>query len=75
MPSGWARRMRALPPVHRDELDDDGMATVVTTRTCGSPGRFLGSATLLICRQVRRSIGADLDRLRACLMQGSGERR
>lgn len=66
---------RPFPMVIRYELDDDGTATAVAIQATGSPGRFFGWVTPLLRRQVRRSIGADLDRLRACLEQGSGDRR
>jgi hypothetical protein len=41
--------------------------TLVTIHTSGSPGRFFGWATPLMARQVRKSIAADLVRLRDCL--------
>ena len=49
------------------ELDDADGATSVAIRAVGSPGRFFGWATPLMARQVRRSIAADLGRLRSCL--------
>lgn len=42
-------------------------ATVAAIRASGEPGRFFGWATPLLRRQVRRSISADLERLRAVL--------
>ena len=42
-------------------------APQVAIHAIGSPGRFFGWATPLMTRQVRKSIAADLDRLRACL--------
>jgi hypothetical protein len=66
---------RPFPMVIRYELDDAGPATAVAIHATGSPGRFFGWATPLLRRQVRRSISADLERLRACLEQGAGERR
>ena len=49
------------------ELGDADGATSVAIRAVGSPGRFFGWATPLMARQVRRSIAADLGRLRSCL--------
>ena len=49
------------------ELDDVPEGTSVAIRAVGSPGRFFGWATPMMTRQVRRSITADLERLRACL--------
>lgn len=66
---------RPFPMVIRYELDDDATGTAVAIQATGSPGRFFGWATPLLRRRVRRSIGADLERLRACLEQGSGARR
>jgi hypothetical protein len=62
---------RPFPMEIRYELDDAGPGTTAAIRATGSPGRFFGWATPLLRRQVRRSIGADLERLRACLEQGS----
>lgn len=59
---------KPFPMLIRYELADDGTdATVAAIHASGSPGRFFGWATPLMQRQVRRSIAADLDRLRACL--------
>lgn len=58
---------KPFPMLVRYELDDDGDATLAAIRASGSPGRFFGWATPVLQRQVRRSIAADLDRLRACL--------
>ena len=49
------------------ELADVDGGTSVAIRATGSPGRFFGWATPLMTRQVRRSITADLERLRTCL--------
>jgi len=49
------------------QLDDADGGTAVAIRAAGSPGRFFGWATPLMARRVRRSISADLDRLRSCL--------
>jgi hypothetical protein len=59
---------KPFPMVVRYELAavDDG-ATEVTIRATGSPGRFFGWARPLMTAQVRRSIAADLARLRDCL--------
>ena len=63
---------RPFPMVIRYELDDAAAATAVAIQATGSPGRFFGWATPVLRRQVRRSISADLERLRACLERGSG---
>jgi hypothetical protein len=49
------------------ELEAAQGGTSVAIRAAGNPGRFFGWATPLMTRQVRRSITADLERLRACL--------
>jgi hypothetical protein len=51
----------------RYELDDATEGTLVAIHAAGNPGRFFGWATPLMTRQVRRSITADLQRLRTCL--------
>lgn len=59
-----------FPMLVRYELADaDGGSTVAAIHAAGSPGRFFGWATPLMRWQVRRSIAADLDRLRAWLEQ------
>jgi len=58
---------KPFPMLIRYELADDAGGTVAAIRASGSPGRFFGWATPLMQRQVRRSIAADLERLRACL--------
>ena len=58
---------RPFPMRVRYELADTDGGTSVAIRATGSPGRFFGWATPLMTRQVRRSIAADLYRLRACL--------
>ena len=58
---------RPFPMLIRYELQDEPGGTLVAIRATGSPGRFFGWATPLMSRQVRRSIGSDLDRLRTCL--------
>lgn len=59
---------RPFPMTVRYELADTGDGgTLAAIRATGSPGRFFGWATPLMRRQVRRSIAADLQRLRACL--------
>jgi Polyketide cyclase / dehydrase and lipid transport len=58
---------RPFPMRVRYELADDDGATLAGIRATGTPGRFFGWATPLMRRQVRRSIAADLDRLRRCL--------
>jgi hypothetical protein len=52
----------------RYELADAAYgATVAAIRATGEPARFFGWATPLLRRQVRRSISADLERLRVVL--------
>jgi len=58
---------RPFPMIVRYELADDGADTEVAIRASGTPGGFFGWATPLLARQVRRSITADLERLRGCL--------
>ena len=58
---------RPFPMTVRYELAGDADGTVVTIHATGSPGRFFWWATPLMARQVRNSIAADLERLRACL--------
>ncbi|WP_439657584.1 SRPBCC family protein [Lentzea sp. HUAS TT2] len=58
---------RPFPMTVRYELEDVPDATRVVIRATGSPGRFFGWATPLMARQVRRSISADLVRLRECV--------
>jgi hypothetical protein len=58
---------RPFPMVVRYELDDDQDGTSVAIHAVGTPGRFFGWATPLMTRQVRRSITADLTRLRNCI--------
>jgi len=58
---------RPFPMLVRYELDDTAGGTLVSIRATGDPSRFFGWATPLMKRQVRRSIAADLDRLRAQL--------
>ena len=60
---------RPFPMLVRYELDDATDGTLVAIHAAGSPGRFFGWATPLMTRQVRRSITADLERLRGCLEQ------
>ena len=58
---------RPFPMTVRYELEDAPDGTRVAIRASGSPGRFFGWATPLMARQVRKSITADLMRLKACL--------
>ena len=58
---------RPFPMLVRYELADDDGSTLAAIHAVGSPGRFFGWATPLMRWQVRRSIAADLERLRACL--------
>jgi hypothetical protein len=56
-----------FPMTVRYELADAPAGTLVAIRASGAPGRFFGWATPLMAYKVRRSITADLERLRACL--------
>ena len=58
---------RPFPMVVTYELDDDAQGTLVAIHASGSPGRFFGWATPLMTGQVRKSIAADLARLKHCL--------
>jgi hypothetical protein len=58
---------KPFPMTVRYELEDADGGTLVAIHASGSPGRFFGWASPLMTRQVRRSIAADLGRLRACL--------
>jgi len=58
---------KPFPMLGRYELADDAGGTVAAIHASGAPGRFFGWATPLMQHQVRRSITADLERLRACL--------
>lgn len=58
---------KPFPMRVRYELDDAADGTVVAIHAAGSPGRFFAWATPVMTRQVRRSIAADLGRLRTCL--------
>ena len=58
---------RPFPMTVRYELEPDPAGTLVAIHAAGTPGRFFGWATPLMRRQVRASITADLERLRACL--------
>jgi hypothetical protein len=58
---------RPFPMTVRYELADADAGTEVAIHATGSPGRFFGWATPLMAWQVRRSITADLERLRDCL--------
>src|SRR5690348_16302645 len=58
---------RPFPMTVRYELDDAPDGTLVAIHATGTPGAFFGWATPLMTRQVRKSITADLQRLRACI--------
>ncbi|HEX4705027.1 MAG TPA: SRPBCC family protein [Pseudonocardiaceae bacterium] len=58
---------RPFPMVVRYELADAENGTLVAIHATGTPGGFFGWATPLMARQVRKSIAADLDRLRGWL--------
>ena len=58
---------RPFPMAVRYELTDAEEGTCVAIHASGSPGRFFWWATPLMSRQGRRSISADLARLKTCL--------
>lgn len=58
---------RPFPMVVRYELEDDQAGTRVAIHASGSPGRFFGWATPLMAGRVRKSIAADLAKLKRCL--------
>ena len=58
---------KPFPMTVRYELSPVAEGTEVAIRATGSPGRFFGWAKPLMNAQVRRSIAADLARLRGCL--------
>ena len=58
---------KPFPMTVRYELADAPGGTEVAIHASGSPGRFFGWAGPLMSRQVRSSIGADLERLRGRL--------
>jgi hypothetical protein len=58
---------RPFPMLVRYELEGTDEGTLVAIHASGSPGRFFGWAAPVMTRQVRKSITADLERLRACL--------
>jgi hypothetical protein len=58
---------RPFPMLVRYELEDRGDGTLVAIHATGSPGRFFGWAGPLMSPAVRKSIAADLARLRARL--------
>jgi hypothetical protein len=62
---------RPFPMTVRYELRDVPDGTVAAIHAAGAPGGFFGWASPVLARQVRRSIAADLDRLRRCLEGGA----
>jgi Polyketide cyclase / dehydrase and lipid transport len=58
---------RPFPMLVRYELGDTDAGTSIAIHAVGTPGRFFGPITPLMARQVRKSITADLGRLRSCL--------
>jgi len=60
---------RPFPMLVRYLLQDAEGGTMVAIHAAKPPGAFFGWATPLMSRQVRKSITADLERLRACLEQ------
>ena len=58
---------RPFPMLVRYELSDTDGGTSVAIHAVGTPGRFFGPLTPVMARQVRKSIAADLTRLRTCL--------
>lgn len=61
---------RPFPMTVRYDLDEHPDGTLVSIHATGTPGRFFRWATPLMARQVRKSIAADLARLRDCLEIG-----
>jgi hypothetical protein len=51
----------------RYELEDTQGGMLVAIHATRTPGRFFGWASPIMARQVRRSITADLQKLRTCL--------
>jgi hypothetical protein len=60
---------KPFPMTVRYELADEPDGTRVAIHAIGTPGRFFRFATPMMRRQVRRSIAADLHRLRDRLEQ------
>ncbi|MEP6816487.1 MAG: SRPBCC family protein [Marmoricola sp.] len=60
---------RPFPMLVRYELEDAPDGTLVTIHATGAPRGFFGLASPLMKGQVRKSITADLHRLRFCLEQ------
>jgi len=60
---------KPFPMLVRYELADAEDCTLVAIHAAGTPGAFFRWATPLMARQVRKSITADLQRLRDCLEQ------
>ena len=59
---------RPFPMLVRYELEDAPEGTLVAIHASGAPAGFFGRvASPMMTRQVRRSISADLERLRGCL--------
>jgi hypothetical protein len=58
---------RPFPMLVRYELEDAPDGTLVAISATGEPGRFFRWATPPMERQVRKTITADLERLRTCL--------
>jgi hypothetical protein len=58
---------RPFPMLIRYELEDTQGGMLVAIHATRTPGRFFGWASPIMARQVRRSITADLQKLRTCL--------
>lgn len=58
---------RPFPMVVRYELEDAEGGTLVAIHATGEPGSFFRWAAPVMTQPVRRSIAADLERLRRCL--------
>lgn len=58
---------RPFPMVVRYELEDAEGGTLVAIHATGEPGSFFRWAAPVMTQPVRRSIAADLERLRSCL--------
>ncbi len=66
----WAVEMtvdRPFPMVVRYELEDADGGTLVAIHATGEPGTFFRWAAPAMAAPVRKSIAADLGRLRTCL--------
>ena len=58
---------RPFPMTVRYQLEDRSTGTLVAIHAAGTPGRYFGWASPVMSRAVRKSISADLERLKRCL--------